>query len=1205
MLRATLLAGCIALAFRAGAAAEDEPWYLEGESLVGSKRGGTEIVAPKIRHGSLEIAARRGRLDADRDVLFLYDSVEIADSGRVVTGAEGVYRRSTRRLDLSGNVRGRGPEGEFRADRLFYDRPRGWLELRGDPEMSDSSRTISADRIDYDEKRALADARGDVRMLLHEDSTWAFAREARYFRDEGLIWLYGDPEVRRRGLGGESDLVVRADTLKLYEAGREGEGFGHVHIARGGVEARSERASFQLSRDRLLLWGNPVAWDGTGEVRADTMSVGLADHRPDLLRAFGHVQVHYAPVERVDESNLVLGDTLVAHLSDDTLTDLEVTGDAISFYLPSLADARSGSGRNLSRARKIVVALGSGQARTVDLITNASGTYYYPSERALRLLRDPSRLDSLRAAADSAGPVPPPVPPNTRDHTTGAPPASPHTSGADTRGAAPELSPLLQHFARTRGMDIPDSLRTPIDALFDEQVEYAGDTIRFYVRDERIHLRGHGRIAYRESALESEDIQFYAARDLVVAHGAPVLKEGESEVKGERMTYRTDERSGFVYQGRTAFEGGFYRGDEIKKLPDNALLVRNGEYTTCDAEPPHFDFRSRKMKLIQNDKVVSRPVVMRILGIPVLALPYYFVPIKKGRHSGLLLPDVEFGFSQTGGRFVNNLGYYWAMNDYMDAKAWADYKENGNQLYLNADYRYRLRYLLDGGVDASYSLQRPSDGVRKRGYSVQGTHQQTLGESAQLTARADFRSDLTYVGERDFGAGVDERLNRTLKSNLEARKKWSTAQLNFRAARTEYLDETTGEGVRVTQDLPALDLTFNQRALGRAADANRKGGRRTVLAGTTVSTGGRFRSTYTKKWSGDVTENSAYVQNAGLSESRKFGSYFRINEGVSGSGGWFRKDALDQPHQFGASWSANAGAGTAVHGTLLRESGLLAGVRHDVEPSASYSYAPEIRSLSYTDSAGRTLQRFPSVGGLGLSGRKASSLGLSLSQRFHAKFRRGETTIKKDNVLTWSTGTSYNFLAERPARPWSAIRNDFRFRPGGPVETGASVTHHPYRKTPDSFSLNSSMTLHPSLFALGGTDSTQAPGLRYGEFGESGLEGTEIDRTDRGRTRTNADTPWTIALAHSYSTVRGAARPTHTLSANLGAWNPTTHWTIEGGVYFDLRAKEVISHSFVLRRDLHCWEFRLDYRSYAGSSEYAFRIHAKELPEVQYERQRR
>jgi len=1195
-LRAIAVASFVAIGMWTGAtvaptraqSGDEEPWTIEGEALRGSRVGGTELDRPRITQGPLVITAVSGRLDASRDVLYLRDSLLIVDETREVEAEEGIYRRSLRRLDLTGAVRGKGPEGRFTAGRLIHDRARGLLQLRDSPFVADSLRDVWARAIDYDDATGLATADGDVRVFVRADSTWITGRQATLDRTRNRIVIVGDPRVERSGGARDGALVVLADTLIFDDGSGRGEARGHVRIERGGIRARGANAEFEAATDRIFLWGDPIAWESSGVIWADTLVVQQGAGGADWLRALGSVRVRYRADGKPDEENLLLGDTLVARLSEDTLSDLEVHGDAVSVFLPSWVDVLAGSGRNLSTAREIRVDLARGRAVQIELQGDGVGLFLYPSETSRGRLRRDGLVDSLRTA--------------TAD-----------TMSASVDTIAPTLSRALAYMARERTLDLPDSLRAPSDSLFDERVEYQGDTIRFLVDSDRLVLLGRGEIRYQGSSLTAPRIEYLAENDLVRAEGGAVLKDASGEVKGERMTYRTDEQEGFVYQGRTAFEGGFYRGAEIKKLSDEALLVRDGDYTTCENDPPHYEFHSSRMKIIQGDKVVARPVILRILGIPVLALPFWVFPIEKGRQSGILLPDVEVGFNRNRGRFFRNLGYYWAISDHMDARAWVDYYERDQSLDFNGNYRYRVRYLLDGTLNATYGDDR-TPGQKRRRYSVQGAHQQELGEGATLTGRADFTSDLRFRGDRDFGASIDEQLNRTLRSDLALRKNWQRANLSAEASRVEYLDATTGSGVKVQQSLPAVDFSLGQRALGRAPDERGRHGRLPILSSVYLSSTWAYRNLYTKRYDGTTETNQAVSERHSLSDTRRLGPYLRLSPSIQMNAAAFERDNLGRRHRAGATWSGSAQASTAFYGTFPIVAGPLAGMRHVVEPSASYSYSPEFPRLNYADSLGVERSRFPNVGGISLGGSKVSSVGLSLSQRLHLKFRRGDKVWKRENVATWSTSSGYNFEATHPIRPWSSIANSLRVRPGSRMDVSLAVSHGAYDLRPQNFSVDTAFRLDQALFrrapqdsatagagVVGGAAATESP-LEYGEFGQTGLSGANLG--NRGRT-SSTGAPWRISIGHSYRTSRGADRPTHT--ANLGLDNllATGHWSWSGSVYFDLEEQTVTRHSFSLGRDLHCWEARFEYRSSGGQSEYYFRIAVKDLPELQYERDQR
>lgn len=1194
-----------------GAGESEHPWVLEGDSLWGSRDQGTEIVNPRIRHEELRIRALHGRLSADRQTLVLIDDVRIEDTTRVVVSEQGVYRRAQRVLDLVGNVVGRGPEGDFRADELTYDRATGRMELRGRPEVSDSGRVVWADRIRWDNTSSRAEADGHVRILLRADSTWVNGDHADYDRSTGEIVMVGNPWLFRAGPDSTQDLRVHADTLRMNEFSRQGAADGHVRIQRGDVRARSGHAAFEFARNRTFLYDDPVAWDRDGEIRADTISLRMQQDRADLLEAFGSVAVDYRP-RTTGERDIVLGDTLRADIEGGSLTTLRMLGNASSLYLPSLEEARRGTGRNVSSARRIHLYLEDGRAERVDFLEGARGVYRFPSQASLRTLRDPAALDSifpdrtaralagldrlisaqadslLGEAADSvsgAHPRPPresdlPTPPSPEDTAESEPP--------DSLGRG---DPLVEHFRATRGIDIPDSLQSPFDLLFDDEVVYSGDTIRFLVSEDRLSLRGSGKMQYGASALESEEIDYYSQRDLVVAIGSPTLSDRQSEVVGSRMTYRTDEEAGMVYQGRTEMDGGFYYGEEVKKLPDDALLVREGDYTTCDHIPPHYTFHSKKMKLIMKQSAVARPVVLRIYDVPVLGIPFYFFPLQSGRRSGLLVPDFEFGFNRNVGRYARNLGYYWAINDYMDMKGWIDFYDRGPELEFNGEYRYVVRYLMSGDASGSYLDQQSATGGAKR-WKFAGSHVQNVGQNGRFTMRADFKSDATYVQDFDSDAGVDERLNRQLRSSATYSQNWSAAALSMSADRTQYLDPAAFGNQEVVERVPGISLTVNRFPLGRPADDLGRGGRLPFLASTTFSPNFRLQRERIKNFDGSFRDNSAAEVNWSLSDNRSVGPYLRLSPNVSGDVAWFRKDARGDFSQWGATWSSSLTASTTLYGTMPGTIGPLAGVRHVVKPSVSYNYQPDFPSLSFRDSTGVERSRFPSVAGISVSGSRVSSMSFALDQSFHTKWKSGETFIKKENVVSWTTSANYNFRARPGVRPLSALSNSVRFRPFSTFDASYSASIDPYEWTNEGYSATATVRITNTTFARRAVaDTTGADRIEYGEYGQA-----ELDTRDRIG---GAGAPWTITANYNFSGGFGRKRSSLDLRSTI---QPSANWSVSAGAYYDLEEGEFVSHSLSLGRDLHCWQFRFA-RDTAGG--YRFNISIKDVPEVKYDTEKR
>ncbi len=1230
----------------------EEPWVIEGASLQGSRGFGTELTEPVVTHGVLRITGRTGRLSEDRNTVTLHEDVRIVDTSHVVTAQTGTYQRFSRMLYLSGDVRGEGPQGTFSAHDLSWDRARGHLVLRGDPQLVEPERVLWADRIEARTERQEGEAIGNVRILILPDSTWAYGSRAIYGDGGGRTVLTGNPWMEERVVPGQPRSIVRGDTLILNQHAQTGQARGNVRIERGELVTDSESALYFLQGEQMRLYGRPVARDRDGEIHADTMFVRVRGREADRLTAYGNVLVRYEPPEKPGEMSILLGDTLVASLRGGVVTGMEAQGNALSLYYPSFTDAMSGTGRNLSEARRIHLEMRSGQIQRVDLIEEASGSYLYPSDSAREKLRSASWLDSLLAAdraadeavADSLEGSPAedrnagPSRADSVDSTTGPVPGDSLTNGSMEHGAldagateadslargstAPDSSvsaraiipddfapPRVVAILRARSFDLAEP-GGGYDRLFEERVDYSGDTLRFHVPQDRIEISGSGVLEYAGNKLEARDINYLADRELITAAGDPAISDPEATLKGQRMTYRTDERQGLIYQGRTTFDQGYYYGEQIKKLPGDELLVRSGDYTTCDQESlPHYHFHAERMKLILKDKVVARPAILYVKRIPIFALPYYIFPIQKGRRSGVMMPNVELGFNRNRGRFVRNLGYYWAINDYMDARSWLDYYDRGPRIYLNGIYQYRVRYLLDGSFEGSYLRSKDDSGGRQVDWSLQGGHAQTLGEGARGTLRLDFTSNQSYRGDRDFGAGVDERLNRILESSLGLSKNWSRAALNLNAQRTEYLDETTGEGVKVQQNIPSVNFNVNTGAIGRAPDATGRGGRLPFLASTYFGTSWAYRNVYTRRFNGRVSANQAIQENFSLSDNRSLGPYLRLQPGISATVAGFARDNRGRRNQFGAAWSARLQASNTLYGNATIPVGPLQAVRHVIEPSAAFTYSPELRSLTYTriDSTGsHRVAVFPNVGGIGLGGSKRAAMSFGVTQRFHAKWLSKGKEVKKENIISWTTSSAYDFLADG-RRKLSSISNALRLQPFSRFQSTVSVVHDPYSRARESFSASTTVSLSSDMFrsAVSDTAGSSQGTLDFGEFGESqGLEGADLGQRSTGSTgpARGGVFPWTLSISHSYAARRGGLPPSHTLNASTG-FNLTPGWKLDAAVYSDLRRREVISHSFTLSRDLHCWSLSFQHRATGSNAEYYFRVAVKEIPEVQYERE--
>lgn len=265
----------------------------------------------------------------------------------------------------------------------------------------------------------------------------------------------------------------------------------------------------------------------------------------------------------------------------------------------------------------------------------------------------------------------------------------------------------------------PDSIT--VDSLqlgedFKSKVKYsADDSIVYDIPGEKIFLYGNGVIDYEDIHLTANYIEINNGLKTLYARGVkdstdtirgkPVFKQGSEEFKAETLTYNFQTKKGKISEITTQQGESFVHGETVKKLPDNSTYIRNGYYTTCDAEHPHYYIAARRIKVIPNNKIVTGPADLVIADVPTpLLIPFGFFPNKKGRSSGILFP--AYGESNLG-FFLQNGGYYFGLNEHFDLALTGDIYSLGSWK-SNLQSNYAWKYRFGGNLNLNYAETKNS-----------------------------------------------------------------------------------------------------------------------------------------------------------------------------------------------------------------------------------------------------------------------------------------------------------------------------------------------------------------------------------------------------------------------------------------------------------------------------------------------------------------
>lgn len=319
------------------------------------------------------------------------------------------------------------------------------------------------------------------------------------------------------------------------------------------------------------------------------------------------------------------------------------------------------------------------------------------------------------------------------------------------------------------------------------------------------YLYGESNVKYRNIELQAERIEMSMDSSIVYAtfaldsvgseYGYPLFVEGEQQIEAKSMRYNFRSRKAYANEVLTQQGEGFLTAGVTKKMPDDAMNLINGRYTTCDEhDHPHFYIKMTKAKVRPGKDIVTGPAYLVIEDVPLfpIGLPFAFFPFTSTYSSGIIMPT--YGDEMARGFNLRNGGYYFAISDYIDLALTGEIYTKGSW-GLAARSSYRKRYKYSGSVDASYLVTKTGDkglpdyGVSKD-FRIAWTHSQ----------------DMKANPYRTFSAGVNF-----------ATSSYSRNQLNMLYT-PDATDNNKGSSISISQRFPnnpiniSATMNINQRS---------------------------------------------------------------------------------------------------------------------------------------------------------------------------------------------------------------------------------------------------------------------------------------------------------------------------------------------------------------------------------------------------------
>lgn len=314
---------------------------------------------------------------------------------------------------------------------------------------------------------------------------------------------------------------------------------------------------------------------------------------------------------------------------------------------------------------------------------------------------------------------------------------------------------------------------------------------------------GYVEINYRGQHIQADNVTYDRNIGKITAVGNVTFQSEETTITCEKMEGITDGTAVF-------YNALIYAGDQIiqaevlRREDDNKYAIESAIITPCTQITPCWSMKVHRGHFVPGDYVSMTSIFMRIMDIPVLYIPFFYLPLdsETGRTAGFLFPS--FGSSSLYGSTITE-SFFLPISRSVDTTLSATYySEKG--LGLGLEGRYLFDAYSGGIVNMTYIKETDTDDVR---YAFNGTHRQDIfGWKFVFNGR--MTSDISYDQQYDSDiSNMTSISNNYLNASLS--RKIGPVSLDLLTNYTEYI--ISGQTTTIYAKLPSVGVTIKQLKL--------------------------------------------------------------------------------------------------------------------------------------------------------------------------------------------------------------------------------------------------------------------------------------------------------------------------------------------------------------------------------------------------------
>jgi hypothetical protein len=784
-----------------------------------------------------------------------------------------------------------------------------------------------------------------------------------------------------------------------------------------------------------------------------------------------------------------------------------------------------------------------------------------------------------------------------------------------------------------------DSLQEPVDY-------FAKDSIIYDIPEKKMYLYGNASILYKDITVrggiiiynwETQEVESQWGKDsLGNNREKPEFAQADNIFQADLLRFNFKSKKGKSLGAVTKQSDGYLHSSEIKNISENVYFGKSVKYTSCEYDHPHYYIEIGKAKIINDKIIVGKPANLVIEGVRTpLFLPFGVFPILKKRNTGIMMP--QYGETQELGFFLKGLGYFWAINDYVNMTVTADIYSLGSW-GVTSNFDFNKRYKYSGTLNTSFTSLQQSE--RRSSSFTKPNKEFFINSNFRIDPKKLYNGNFSasvYAGTRSYHqynvSDAQTFLNNTYRSSIAYQKWWPNKpfrlsvsgghsqntqtkditfqipQFNFSVARVNPFQRkvpTGGKkwyeniGFSYTMDLQNQINTKDSLLFKKETLKNMQNG---IKHSIPISSGG-------------LSLGKALSLSLGMDYVERW--YFKYQEQIYREtvDTFFVETADKNGFKAVRDFGLNATLSTRVYGMFQFKKGKIKAIRHVVTPQLNFTYRPDFSKEKWgyygrvqTNREGyiQTYSKFSK----GIYGNASSgpvgSLGFSLNNNIEMKVRSSKDTITGEKKIPLLENLnfrgSYNFIAD------SFQLSDLSFSANNRISQYLSLningTFDPYiynkdlnRRTPKLGIANGGSWIRLKNFSMNLSGSWQSKSRdgsktvgdqfdpRYGLPNDSLMNvdgyyvqdqvfGTPIAYVDFN-IPISINYNYSLNLNRFYSKGKDTSSITQTLSTGIN-FSLTPKWKISVNSGYDFTNKAISRTDVSVYRDLHCWQLAFNW----------------------------